>query len=374
MWRITQLISGYGVTMTADGTFTTCLYRLLGDGRPDLVFSPLSISAALRLAWYGARGETREELTSALPKAASATVPDLTPSGSVTFRMANTAWVQQSLPLEPGYTRQLKDEAMTTLCAADFTGAPAQARERINETIAKQTEQKIRDLLGPGDIDSRTRLVLANAVYLKARWSSPFPEQATSDASFFPGDGTEIKVPMMHGSATRAYQRGDGYQAVLLPYEASPLAMAIVLPDGPLSTLPDTGRLLTGDLPGGLLAGGAPCLVDLRLPKFRLETRLALAPALREIGIRQAFTPDADFTGITTAERLHIDAVAHQAYLDVDEQGTEAAAATAVTMKTAAFVRPQTRVEMTVDRPFLFAIIDTRTATNLFLGHVSTPH
>ncbi|HLK02101.1 MAG TPA: serpin family protein [Streptosporangiaceae bacterium] len=360
--------------MTAVDTFGTDLYRLLADGHPDLVFSPLSVSAALRLAWYGARGETRDELTRALHPTAGARMPDLATSGSVTFRMANTAWVQRGLRLESDYARQLGGEAMTTLADADFTGAPGLAREKINATVAEQTEQKIRDLLGPGDIDSRTRLVLANAVYLKARWSSPFPEHATSDAPFFPGDGTELKVPMMRGCASRAYKRGDGYQAVLLPYEASPLAMAIILPDGPLAGDPvATGAFASGPIIGDLVSGTAPCLVDLRLPKFRLKTQLALVPALNSLGIRQAFTPDADFTGITTAERLHIDAVAHQAYLDVDEQGTEAAAATAVTMKTAAFVRPQTRVEMTVDRPFLFAIVDTRTTTILFLGHLSTP-
>lgn len=368
--------------MTAVATFGTNLYRLLADGHPDLVFSPLSVSAALRLAWYGARGETREELTRALHpadgeaagSAAGATMPDLATSGSVTFRMANTAWVQRGLPLESAYARQLTGEAMTTLADADFTGAPGLARETINATIAEQTEQKIRDLLGPGDVDSRTRLVLANAVYLKARWSSPFPEHATTDAPFFPGEGSALQVPMMHGSASRAYKRGDGYQTVLLPYEASPLAMAIILPDGPLSSSPlASGPRTSGLLVSDLISGTAPCLVDLRLPRFRLKTRLALVPALNGLGIRQAFTPDADFTGITTAERLHINTVAHQAYLDVDEQGTEAAAATAVTVQTAAFVRPQTRVEMTVDRPFLFAIIDTRTGTCLFLGHLSTP-
>jgi serpin B len=175
---------------------------------------------------------------------------------------------------------------------------------------------------------------------------------------------------MMHGSAARAYLRGDGYQAVLLPYRDASLAMAVVLPDGPLAALrPKIGAAGLG----GLLAGTARHQVTLSMPRFRLESGFDLIPALRRLGVSEAFGEDADFSGITEAERLQIGAVAHKAYIDVDEQGTEAAAATAVIMRASAVLRPPPPVTMVVDRPFLFAIIDTATGLPLFLGQVTHP-
>ena len=239
--------------------------------------------------------------------------------------------------------------------------------------IAEQTEGKITGLLPPGAVSRLTRLVLASAVYLKAAWTQPFPESATADAPFYP-DGQDrpgLTVPMMHLTAPQAYLRGDGYQAVLLPYRDIGLAMAVVLPDGPLSAL--RPKVAAAGL-GGLLAGTARHQVTLSLPRFRLEAAFDLIPALRRLGVTEAFGDDADFSGITDAEPLRIGAVAHKAYIDVDEHGTEAAAATAVVMAALAAFRAPPPVTMVVDRPFLFAIIDTATSLPLFLGQVSHPH
>ena len=175
---------------------------------------------------------------------------------------------------------------------------------------------------------------------------------------------------MMHGTAPRAYLRGDGYQAVLLPYRGASLAMAVVLPDGPLAALrPKIGAAGLG----GLLASPATHQVTLSMPRFRLEAEFDLIPALRQLGVSQAFGDDADFSGITQAEPLQISAVAHKAYIDVDEQGTEAAAATAVIIRASAALRTPRPVTMVVDRPFLFAIVDTATGLPLFLGQVAQP-
>ena len=174
---------------------------------------------------------------------------------------------------------------------------------------------------------------------------------------------------MMRRTADLAYLRADGYQAVLLPYRSSRLAMAVVLPDGPLSAL---APRLTGGL-GPLLEGTAQQSVALSLPKFRQRASLGLIPALRQLGVEDAFTDAADFSGITPAERLFVSAVVHQAYIDVDEQGTEAAAATAIVMRPMALRRGPDPIQLIVDRPFLFAIIDTGTGLPLFLGHVVRP-
>jgi serpin B len=259
-----------------------------------------------------------------------------------------------------------------TLAAADFRAAPEATRTEINRVIASQTEGKISGLLPSGTITALTRLVLASAVYLKAAWTEPFPERATADAPFYPDgrDKPALTVPMMHGIASRAYLRGDGYQAVLLPYRDINLAMAVLLPDGPLTAL--RPKLAAAGL-GGLLAGAARHQVTLSLPRFRLEAAFNLIPALRRLGVAAAFGDNADFGEITEAAPLRIGTVAHKAYVDVDEHGTEAAAATAVVIRAAAAMRPPPAVTMVVDRPFLFAIVDSTTGLPLFLGQVSHP-
>jgi len=175
---------------------------------------------------------------------------------------------------------------------------------------------------------------------------------------------------MMHLTAPQSYLRGDGYQAVLLPYRDISLAMAVVLPDGPLAAL--RPKVAAAGL-GALLAGTARHQVALSLPRFRLESAYNLIPVLRRLGVAAAFGDDADFSGITEAAPLRIGAVAHKAYIDVDEHGTEAAAATALAMTALAAFRAPPPVTMIVDRPFLFAIIDPATGLPVFLGQVNRP-
>ena len=372
----------------ADDSFGAAVYRSLGAGAQNTVFSPASIAAALQMALCGARGKTAAQMATALHLSGPDAAADglrlltgvLTASGDnsgVRLRAPNTMWVQAGLPLSPEFTDQLRDAAMVAVRPADFAGAPQDARSQINRLIAEQTAGKITGLLGPGAISAATRLVLANAVYLKAAWAFPFPGHATSDAPFYPGtDGAaagdrdgQLTVQMMRLTAGLDYLRADGYQVVVLPYKASRLAMAVVLPDGPLSAL---APRLDGSL-GPLLEGAARQSVALSLPKFRLRARCGLIPVLRQLGIEDAFTSAADFTGITSAERLLISAVVHQTYIDVDEQGTEAAAATAIAMRPMAMRRGPGPIRLVVDRPFLFAIVDTATGLPLFLGHVVRP-
>ncbi len=378
----------------ADAAFGGDLYQLLAEDAADTVFSPASVASALRMALCGARGQTAAELAHALHLDGSDRQENVTVSGlrlvsawrdggpgdqpatgpgggSATFRAPSTVWVQSGLPLRPEFTARLH-EAAATLADADFAGAWEAARTMINRAIAEQTEGKITGLLPPGAVSRLTRLVLASAVYLKAVWTQPFPESATADAPFYPdGPGhPSLTVPMMHLTAPQAYLRGDGYQAVLLPYRDIGLAMAVVLPDGPLSAL--RPKAAAAGL-GGLLAGTARHRVALSLPRFRLEEAFDLIPALRRLGVTEAFSDDADFSGITDAEPLHIGAVVHKAYIDVDEHGTEAAAATAIVMAGMAAFRAPPPVTMVIDRPFLFAIVDTATSLPLFLGQVSHP-
>ncbi len=371
----------------AAAAFAADMYQLLAEDAADTVFSPASVASALLMALCGARGRTATELARVLHLEGLGGLengPDVVASGlglvsawrgdgprSVTLRAPNTVWVQSGLPLRAEFTARL-NQAAAMFATADFATAPEAARTEINRVIAEQTEGKITGLLPRSAVSPLTRLVLANAVYLKATWSAAFPAGATSDAPFYP-DGRDrpgLTVRMMRATAPRAYLRGDGYQAVLLPYRDASLAMAVMLPDGPLAALrPKVSAVGLG----GLVAGAARHQVALSLPRFRLEASFDLIPDLRRLGVTEAFKGDADFSGITGAEPLLIGAVAHKAYVDVDEQGTEAAAATGVSVTAMAAFRAPPPVTMVVDRPFLFAIIDTATSLPLFLGQVSHP-
>jgi len=363
-----------------DDLFGADLYRALG-GTANLVFAPASIAAALRMTLLGARGETATQLAATLhlakPQDAAAglletcVLLDRLAAGDLTLRAPNTMWVQAGLPLQPDFTAALAQAACAQLRTADFAAAAGPVQQQINDLIAEQTAGKIAGLIPPGVITRATRLVLASAIYLKAAWTHPFPPGATQDAPFYPEPGAGRPIPTMRLRERLRYLRGDRYQVVELPYAGQRLGMVIVLPDGPLA--PVESRLGRDGL-ARLLAGLAPRQVTLALPRFRVTSQFSLAPALTALGMRLAFTGRADFTGITTFEPVHISDVVHQAYLDVDEQGTEAAAATAVVIRAAARVMmPDPPVEMTVDRPFLFGITELASGRPLFFGRVTDP-
>ena len=364
----------------ADAAFGTDLYSELA-GTGNLVFSPASIAAALCMALAGARGETAAELATALhlpgPEAAAEGLSQLAgirAGNDLTFRAPNVMWVDSAATVRDEYLRQLSGTVALKRC--DFRGAPEAARQLINDTIAEQTAGKITGLIPPGLIDTLTRIVLTNAIYLNALWTQQFPVDETKQKPFQPERTGPSPVDMMHLLARQAYHRGDGYQAVLLPYRGGSLAMALVLPDGPLSEF--NGQLGglggVGGLLDGLLSSGAEAQVDLSLPRFRVDASFKLNDTLQGLGVRAAFSPRADFSGITTDEPLYINAVLHKAFIDVGEKGTEAAAATAVAMRTLALVRkPQPDVRLVFDRPFLFVITDTETGLPLFLGQFARP-
>ena len=404
-----------GGPASGDDAFGADLYGRL-PSRGNLVFSPASIATALRLVLLGARGETAAQIAAVLHLATpdgaalsdqkppglqaaqaltafSALLSDLA-AGDLTLRAPNAMWVQSGLPLEPGFTAAVAEATAVTVHDADFRRAAEQARREINQFIREQTAGKISDLLSPGVVSATTSLVLASAVYLKAAWARPFPAGATQDAAFYldpgqrnpgrPDPATQVTVPTMRVRARLRYLRADGYQAVELPYAGTRVGMVIVLPDpspGPGSGGPayaGPGGLLASVAPGagldGLRAGLAPRQVSLALPRFRVTSGFALRPVLAALGMPLAFTDEADFSGITTAQRLRIDEVVHQAYIDVNEAGTEAAAATAVIMTASArLMEPEPPVEMIVDRPFLFALTDLRSGLPLFLGRVTDP-
>ncbi|HEX9258394.1 MAG TPA: serpin family protein, partial [Acidimicrobiales bacterium] len=240
----------------------------------------------------------------------------------------------------------------------------------INGWVADQTAQRIPELIAQGVLDGMTRLTLVNAVYLKAAWRQPFYEGATKDAPFNRADGSIVDVPLMALSERLRYGKGDGWQAVELPYVGGSLAMTIVVPDrGALATFEQGFDLATIE---NVVAALSPRQVDLRLPKFDVEQSLQLNDALVALGMPDAFDPDrADFSPMLGTEKLYISDVIHQANMTVDEKGTEAAAATAIVMRaTSAPIDP---VQLTVDRPFLVLLRDLPTGAILFAGRIADP-
>ena len=267
------------------------------------------------------------------------------------------------------FTKSLHDGFGVDVRQLDFAQDPQRARRTINQAVSEQTKGKIAELLKQ-DLDTSTRLVLTNAVYLKAGWTTPFQADQTHPDAFHKADGSGIQAPFMHQIGELGYAKHDGYQLVRLPYGTGDLAMTLIVPDGSLTPIENAlGERGLAAVLGGPLATAQ---VTLALPKFKVRTHAELVDTLMQLGMTDAFDDRADFGGIAD-EQLVISQVAHEAYISVDEDGTEAAAATAVVMRQSAGHVDTARATVTVDHPFLFAITDTKTGTPLFLGRVTDP-
>ena len=357
-----------------------------GNGEGNVIFSPYSISLAFSLAYAGARGETETEMAETLNFLPQETqhpafnVIESRMSGlgkkdgggsSSPFRLnvANSAWGQEGFRFEQAYLKTLAEHYGAGMRSVDF-GQPDRASEKINTWVEDETEGRIKDLLTPDVVTPDTRLVLANAVYFKASWASSFVEKRTQDGMFALLEGSEVTVPLMQQTSYLPYAEGDGYQAIRLPYKGDAADMLVVLPEEGLFEEIE-GRLsarFLDEVDEKIRPGE---YVKLTMPRFDFETRLDLIPLLRSMGMTSPFDSGAaDFSGITREGPLSIDDARHKANVTVDEKGTEAAAATSLAFPVS---KPPPPVEMTIDRPFLFAITERETGTVLFLGRVTDP-
>jgi serpin B len=375
----------------AQQEFAAALYAILAEEPGDLVFSPASIHIAMAMALAGAGGDTGAQIAAALGvdgidparlhdalNALDALLearnrvepPQDGKERKVELSIVNSLWGQSGFAFEQAFLDLLAANYGVGLRVVDFKTTAEEARNAINAWVAEHTNNRITELLPQGVVDELTRLVLTNAVYLDATWATPFDPEATSDQTFVLLDGTEVTVPTMHASLSIPYARGDGWQAVELPYTGHELSMLVVVPDeGRFGEI--EGRLASG-LIDEVRAALAQTEVQLSLPRFEIRTQADLNAALAALGIVHAFDPNAaDFTGISTEEQLYISGVLHEAFIAVDEAGTEAAAATAVVIGTTS--APIEVVRLDVDRPFLFALQDRESGAALFLGRVLDP-
>ena len=369
--------------IAAAGTFDARIYGALGATKGNVALSPASILAALAMTREGARGATADEMDRVLDPSARELAKALMKSLQSSSKpdadrpppelaIANRLFADRMVKLVPEFADVTRRDYAAGVEPVDFRGAAEAAREQINAWVADVTHGRIRDLLPRGVVDEATRLVLVDAIYLRASWATPF-ERATAPAPFaVTGDATK-DVATMHGAMSVATGALDHARVIDLPYAANggpQLGMLIAVPDD-ASTLADVEAAYARAGIQPLLHGlGEPAFTTVALPKFEVGSRFELVPALEQLGMQRAFGDDADFSGIATSDSLKISNVIHQAWVKVDEKGTEAAAATAVVMRPTAVMLPAK--SFAVDRSFLFFIHDA-SGNVLFAGRIADP-
>jgi len=367
---------------TANNAFGFDLFQKVVSANQgkNVFLSPYSISSALAMTYAGARGNTAEEMAAALRYGdASDAVhasfqtltEDLQKSGKKGCRLyvANALWGQQDYSFQKEFLGLLDRHYAGGFNTVDYIGATEKARRRINQWIMQHTAEKIKELIARGDIDVDTRLVLTNAIYFKGDWAQRFSEQRTRKSPFWLESGKSVDVPMMANSGGYAYaEPDDSLQVLELPYEGDALTMVVLLPR-------KGRRALEHDVTSQNLAAWLAALhkeeVELFLPKFKFQSKFYLKKFLKTMGMQDAFDDRADFSAMTGRKDLYIGKVIHQADIEVNEEGTEAAAATAVVMQRKSM---SLRVTFRADHPFIFLIRHKPTNTILFMGKVMNPN
>jgi serpin B len=352
----------------------------------NIVYSPHSISLALAMTHAGARGTTEAAIASTMhfqldqvdlhpafnqldlllaSRGQNAQASDGTP---FKLNIANALWLQQDADFEADFIDVLGLNYGAGVNLLDYKTDPEAARKTINDWVEDKTEDKIQDLLPAGVIKNDTAAVLTNAIYFNAAWRDQFPSQS-QDAPFALADGTEISVPTMAQMAGYNHVERPDFHALELPYDQDEVSMVILMPT--MGSVQDLEMNLTAAELEATFAALEPKIVQLALPKFKFETPLPLAQHLKTLGMDVAFSSAADFSGISSTLQLAITDVLHKAMIDVNEKGTEAAAATAVIIGPTS--APSSDLDLNIDRPFLFLIRDMETNAILFIGRVADP-
>jgi serpin B len=365
--------------VAGNNRFALDLYRSLKkEEEGNLFFSPFSVSTAFAMTYAGARGTTESEMASVFhfPEAVrlhegfQALLHSLdTGAGFDGYRLniANRLWCQSGFTLLDAFRDVTRERYGAGMEELNFKTDPDGARETINTWVANRTEDKIQNLMPPGSIQTTTRLVLTNAIYFKGLWLKPFDPEKTEDRDFRVDAARTVSVPMMTQEESFALGRADGIQVLQLPYATEDLSMVVVLPDAE-DGLADVENRLTADNVKAWLDAAVSGKVRVTLPRFRVESQFILNRTLAGMGMPSAFSDAADFSGMTGSKGLFIQTAVHKGYVEVNEEGTEAAAATGISVGIVS-VPPM----FVADHPFLILIRDEVTGSILFLGRVVDP-
>jgi len=396
------LKEGERIIVQGNNKFALELYAKLRAREGNLFFSPYSISTALAMTYAGARGQTESQMAEVLhfptvtklvaePKGGLMALPgwerkqfhsafgriikDLNnrgEKGGYELTVANALWGQKGYGFLKTFLKLTEKNYGAGLKEVDFIAATEAARKTINAWVEKKTRNKIKNLIPKGVLNRLTRLVLTNAIYFKGNWASQFKEDRTKDAPFTLAGGQKVDVPMMNQTAEFNYMETEDFQGLELPYVDNELSMIILLPkrgDG----LAEFEKTLTLKNLSQWPARLRKRKVIVSVPKFKMTSQFRLAEVLKSMGMTDAFVPDvADFSGMNGKKDLFISAVIHKAYVDVNEEGTEAAAATAVVVGVTS-VMPGKIPVFRADHPFLFLIRDNDSGSILFIGRVMNP-
>jgi serpin B len=364
-----------------NSTFALDIYQKLRDTKGNLFFSPYSISTALAMTHAGARESTADQIAYTLhftlPRrelhpafgALEAKLNAIQSQGDVQIHVANSLWPQTGYPFLEDYLQLIEKHYGSSITPVDYISATEEARQTINRWVEKKTQEKIKDLIQRGMLDASTVMVLTNAIYFKGNWARQFEEETTTEAPFRVATNRTVEVPMMRQAASFKYTQMDGIQILELPYEGNSLSMLVLLP-AKVDGLQELERALTVEKLRAWTADLRAIHIRVVLPRFKVTSRFSLGKTLIDMGMFDAFDVErADFSDMDGKKNsLFISEVAHKAFVEVNEEGTEAAAATGVIMQTTS-IAP----EFVADRPFLFLIRESATGSILFMGRIVDP-
>ncbi|WP_299239228.1 serpin family protein [Sulfurihydrogenibium sp.] len=369
--------------------FSFDLYKKLkdkdkGKGKnkeENIFYSPASISIALAMTYAGARGNTEKQMANVLnftlPQnrlhpAYSKLIENLKSNKDYELSIANALWLQKDYKYLQEFLNTMEKYYKGGFNEVDYKTNPEGARIKINNWVSKETKEKIKDILNPGDITSLTRLVLTNAIYFKGKWQTEFDKMATRDEDFYLINGQKTKVKMMYQKNTFNYYENDDFQLLEIPYKGDKVSMVIILPKvGKFKTVEN---MMDEKKLQEWLKNAMKTEVKVYIPRFKFTQGFNLSNVLSDMGMKDAFSPGAaDFSGINGEKNdLYITSVIHKAFVEVNEEGTEAAAATAVVMDTKALLIEE--LVFKADHPFIFLIRDKKTGSILFMGRVMDPN
>ncbi len=381
--NISATPAGINLAINANNQVALDIYSKLKNENGNIFFSPYSISTALAMVYEGARGKTAEEIRSVFHFSAdsnlrrpafAAIYEDLNkPNSKFDLSAANALWAQNDYKFLNDYIATIEQYYAGKATNVDFKNATEKTRQTINKWIEDKTNNKIKDLFSQGSLDNTTRLVLTNAIYFKGTWIKQFEKNKTTNDNFWINTDNAIKVPMMQRTDKNSkfnYTETDDLQILEMPYEGNALSMMVFLPKkNNLSLLENS---LTLDKINDYKNKLREQRVYVYMPKFTFDTKYSLNETLAKIGMPTAFTSNADFSGMDGTKQLLIQNVIHQAFIDVNEEGTEAAAATGISMSLGSAGGNEDPV-FEANHPFIFIIQNKNNGNILFLGRVSNP-